>query len=199
MDKQQYLSTHPGFDELDVPDYTLHKLRLITPDVRYAPESLDWVSDKEVGKYMGADFSDVSLQGEKDRLMKIIENKDAYNWIIECDKKAIGNININEISETSKEFEVKAGMLNYLIGNKNLWGKGITTALVRIVLDWAFKKANFEVIKSRAVPQNKSSLKVLEKTGFIKYKKEDYDGPNFGEPTEYIAYELMKDAWLKLE
>src|SRR5258706_7985022 len=126
MDKQLYFSSHLGYEELSVPEYTPHKLQLVTPEIKYAPNSLDWVSDKEVGQYTGADFSNVSLEGEKDRLREIIENTDSYNWIIVCDGKAIGNVNISNIKETSREFGKKAGSLNYIIGVKELWGKGIT-------------------------------------------------------------------------
>ncbi len=153
MDKQKYIDTHPGYVELSVPEYSLHKLRLLTPDIAYAKESLDWVSDNEVGKYVGADFSDVSLEGEKDRLKEILGNIDGYNWIIECDGTVIGNINISDIKDTSNEFGVKAGCLNYIIGEKNMWGKGITSALVKVVLLWAFSKNGYEIIKSRVVPQ----------------------------------------------
>ncbi len=192
-----YEEIHAFYKELEIPEYTLHKLKLITPDIRYAKESLDWVSDIEVGRYMGADFSDVSFQGEEERIKEVINNSDAYHWIIECDGQAIGNINISEVKDASKEFNVKSGKLNYLLGDKDLWGKGITTAIVTKVLDWAFNIADFEVIKSRVVPQNKASQIVLEKSGFTEYGKEEYDGPNFGETTWYITYKLVKDNWLK--
>src|SRR5580704_9607654 len=107
---QTYQETHPFYKKLEIPEYTLHELKLITPDMKYAQVSLDWISDKAVGKYMGADFSDVSLAGEKERLKEIIKNTDAYHWIIECDGLGIGNFNISEIADMSKEFGVKAGM-----------------------------------------------------------------------------------------
>lgn len=195
MDKQTYFSSHPGFEELGVPDYTFHKLRLITPDVAYAPESLNWVSDKEVGQYVGADFSEVSLDGEKERLNEIMDNTDGYNWLIECNGKVIGNCNISDIKETSEEFGVKAGSLNYIIGEKNFWGKGITSAVVNVILQWAFDRNGYEVIKSRVIPQNKGSIAVLMKAGFKEYGREDYEGPDIGEPTLYTTYKLTKEAW----
>lgn len=194
---QTYQEVHPSYKELEISEYSLHKLKLVTPDLKYAKESLDWVSDKEVGKYMGADFSDVSLLSEVQRLKEILSNSDAYHWIIEVDGKIVGNINLNEIENATKEFGIKAGKLNYLLGDRFLWGKGITTAVVKKVLNWAFNTADFEIIKSRVVPQNKSSQSVLIKSGFVEYGKEDYDGPDLGEPTRYITYKLTKDDWLK--
>jgi len=195
MNYSSYQLTHPDFTELEIPEYTAYKLRLVTPDIKYAKKSLDWVSDKEVGKYMGADFSRVSLTGEEERLKEILNNTDAFNWIIECDGEAVGNINLSEIRESSEEFGFRAGKLNYLIGDKKLWGKGITSAAVGKVLNWAFDIAKFEVIKSRVLPQNKGSAAVLLKTGFEEYDREDYDGPDVGVPTWYVAYKLTKDDW----
>lgn len=189
---EDYSKTHPHYEELDVPESSGYKIRLVTPEMKYAGESLKWVSDKEVGQYMGADFSNVSLEGEEKRLVDIIQNKDAYNWIIICDGKAVGNINISEIDSASKEFGVRAGKLNYLIGDKSLWGKGLATMIAREVLKWAFGIGGFEVIKSRAIPQNKASFAVLRKLGFTKYQNEKYDGPEIGEPTEYIAFKLER-------
>jgi ribosomal-protein-alanine N-acetyltransferase len=197
MDKRKYIDTHPGYEELSVPEYSLHKLRLITPDIVFAKQSLDWVSDNEVGQYVGADFSEVSLEGERDRLKEILEDTDGYNWLIECDGKVIGNINISDIKDTSEEFAVKAGSLNYIIGEKSMWGKGITSALVKVILQWAFVKNNYAIIKSRVVPQNKGSIAVLTKAGFKEYGQEDYDGPDLGEQTWYNIYKLTKEEWLE--
>lgn len=199
MDNQAYLSSHLTHEELDIPEYTSHKLKLVTPSTNYAQESLDWVSDKEVGQYMGADFSNVSLEAEEQRLKEIIEDTNSFNWIIECDGKAIGNINISNIAQISQEFGVKSGKLNYLIGDKKLWGQGITTAVARKVLDWAFTKGEFLVIKSRVLIQNKSSQAVLKKLGFKEYGKEDYDGPDIGQPTEYIIYKFTKEEWINFK
>ena len=191
MNTQHYSSSHPGFKEIEIPEYTLHKLTLITPDTVYAKESLAWVNDKEVGQYVGADFSDVSLESEIERLQEIIDNTDGYNWLINCDGKVIGNINLSDIQETSKEFGQKAASLNYIIGEKHLWGKGIISAAVQTILHWAFEENGFIVIKSRVVPQNKGSIAVLKKAGFAACGKEPYDGPDLGEPTWYTIYKLQ--------
>ena len=192
MEEQKYLLSHPNYKELEISGYTLHNLQLVTPSIKFAKESLDWVSDKEVGQYMGTDFSYASFEREEKRLKEILEDVDAYNWIIVSDGKIIGNINISNIGQTSKELGVKSGKLNYLIGDKNLWGQGIATAVAKTVLTWAFNSCGFEVVKSRVVPQNKSSQAVLKKLGFVEYGKEEYDGPGLGEPTWYITYKLPR-------
>ncbi len=104
---QTYQQSHPFYKELEIPEYSLYKLELVTPDIKYAKESLKWVSDKDVGKYMGTDFSNVSLMGEEQRLKEIINNLDAFNWIIEVNENAAGNINLNEIEIHQKNLVLK--------------------------------------------------------------------------------------------
>ena len=191
MTKQNYISSHPGYEELRVSDYLTHRLFLVTPDVNYAKNSLVWISDKLVGRYMGADFSVASLEGEKKRLADLINDKDSFNWIIECDGKPIGNISISDIKKTSDEFGEKAGSLNYIIGARELWGKGITSSAAKSILEWAFKNG-FKIVKSRVIPQNRASETVLKKLGFSEYGREDYDGPDIGEKTWYITYKIVK-------
>jgi RimJ/RimL family protein N-acetyltransferase len=195
MHTQTYLETHASYEELLITNFGKHKLRLITPDIKYAKDSLEWVRDKDVVQYMGSDFSNVSLEGEEKRLRDIVNDNNAYHWIVECDGKAIGNININEINQISEEFGIRSGTLNYLIGNKVLWGQGIATAIARQVLDWAFSKGQFEIIKSRVLVQNKASQAVLKKLGFSEYGREDYDGPDIGKDTWYITYKISMEDW----
>jgi RimJ/RimL family protein N-acetyltransferase len=187
-----YFDMHPNYQELEITEFKSGKLRLVAPDLKYARASLMWVSDPEVVKYMGMDFSDISFEGEQKRLQEIIDDKDAIHWMIEINGRVIGDINLSEISKTSAEFNKKAGKLNYLLGERFFWGKGIGTAISKAVINWAFKQGEFEVVKSRAVPQNKASLSLLRTLGFVEYKTEEYTGPDFGQPTFYITLKLEK-------
>jgi hypothetical protein len=67
---------------LDVPDYPRGQLRLVKPSLDHAPLSLQWLSDPEVGQYMGADFSSVSIKTEEQRIRDILAGDDTYGWMI---------------------------------------------------------------------------------------------------------------------
>lgn len=193
-----YQSSHPHYRELAVKDYQNGKLRLLKPDLKYAELSLKWISNPEVVQYMGADFSNPSLEGEQKRLQEILENKDEYNWMIELDDKIIGNAGINSIAEVSKKFGVKAGYPAILIGDKNHWHKGIGYHVMKTILNWAFQEANFEVIAARVFPENTASIKNLEKLGFKEDGTEPYEGLVNDKPNVWGKYKLSKDNFLRL-
>jgi len=190
MTNHQYVASHPGYEELEIERPTDQRLRLVTPSLEFAHESLAWVSDPEVSRFMGTNYSQVSLDTEIQRLQDIINNHDAYHWIVEVDEHPVGNINISSIDETSREFGVRAGKLNFFIGDKSLWGQGITTAAARAVILWAFDHGHFQMLKARVLPQNHGSLAVMRKLGFQEYGTEEYDGPDIGIPTSYRIYKL---------
>jgi len=162
-------------------------IKLIRPSISSAQASLEWLRDPEIGQYMGADFSNVSLETEKKRLKDIIASDNEYNWGIEVNGTIVGNIAISEIEEKTKEFGKKAGILSILIGYKNQWGKGLATKCEESVLDWAFNEAGFELLLARALPANIGSIKSLEKNGF----KPDGTEP-FSETVDWQKYILYK-------
>lgn len=161
-----YKKSHPHYGELEISNYEKARLRLVEPKIEYAKISLTWTSNHEIVQYMGADFSNPSLEKEIERLQKIIDSKDEYNWMIEVDGKIIGNVALHDIQEKSTEFGVKAATFTILIGDKKYWGQGIGGHVTRAILDWAFNQGDFEVIFSRALEQNIGSLKALSNEGF---------------------------------
>ena len=173
------------YHELRVDKFT----KLIRPGLSSAQASVEWLRDPEIGKYMGADFSDISIETEEKRLQDIIDSDDEYNWSIEVNGIIVGNIAIREIKEKTKEFGKKAGLLSILIGDKYLWGKGLATKCESSVLSWAFNEAGFEIISARVLPNNIGSIKALEKTGF----KPNGTEP-FSDTIEWQKYILEKST-----
>lgn len=180
MNKRLYDSF---YHELKVDNST----KLIRPSLSSAQSSLKWLKDPEVGRLMGADFSNVSLETEKKRLQDIISSDNEYNWSIEVDGTIIGNIAIREIEEKTKEFGKKAGILSILIGEKNQWSKGLATKCEEKVIGWAFNEASFELLLARALPANIGSIKALEKNGFKPNGTE-----SFSETVDWQNYILEK-------
>jgi RimJ/RimL family protein N-acetyltransferase len=178
-------------------DYSRGKLRLVKPALEYAGLSLVWVSDEEVGRYMGADFSDVSTQTEEKRIRDILGGDDTYGWMIELDGRVIGAIEVNSIRERSEEYGLKAGNFAALIGEKDQWGKGIGSAAERAVMDWGFAEGGFGLFVGRALVINERSWRGLERLGF------EFSGlkPDIldGKPVEWRVYTMKKGNWEKMK
>ncbi len=184
MDYQQL---HPRYREIDVGK----ELRLVTPDLHHAAQSLSWVESLDVVQYMGADFPSPTLEGEKRRIEEIMSNKDEYSWMVEYDGKVIGNVCINSIAEATQQFGVKAGNLTVLIGDKNYWGKGIGVKVCTAILAWAFEEASFMRMTARALQENIASIKTLQKLGFEEVGTEPYEGLVQGKPSVWRNFTLV--------
>ena len=186
-----YSSSHHQYREIHIDD----QLKLVEPQLKYAQASLSWVQATDVIQFMGADFSNPSLEGEQERIEDIIKNEDEYSWMIECEGRVIGNVCINCIAEKTKEFGRRAGNLTVLIGDRAYWGKGIGTKVCAVVLDWAFSDGGFETMAARALQENTASIKTMQKLGFAEIGMEPFDGEIHGKKTVWIRMKMERDTW----
>ena len=110
--------------DIDIPFYDItKKLRLIKPDPKYAPVTMQWISKDEVTKYLGADFSKMTVEDEVKHLENMVDDDDRYSWMIELDGEIVGNIEINEIKDLSQKYGVKTGAFCTLIGDLVIGGR----------------------------------------------------------------------------
>jgi RimJ/RimL family protein N-acetyltransferase len=181
---------------LDISSYPHGRLRLIKPSLEHAPLSLKWLSDPEVGRYMGADFSGVSIATEKQRIRDILAGDDTYGWMIELDGQVIGAIEVNRIKELSAEYGVKTGNFSTLIGDKQHWGKRIAPHAKRAIMDWGFTVGGFKAFVGRALASNTRSWHSLEHLGF-EFRGLKPDTVN-GQPVEWRTYIMTKERWQKI-
>jgi len=83
-----------------------------------------------------------------------------YNNDLETLKKVIGIISLKNINLTTK-----VSHIGYWIG-EDYWGMGFGTEAVCIVLSYAFSVIGLKKISAFVYPDNKGSIRVLEKNGF---------------------------------
>lgn len=188
-----YELSHPGYRELDVineRDPSM-KMRLIKPDLAHASASLGFLSEEEVWKYLGGDYSGISIESENERLQKILNDEDAYHWMIEVNGRIVGNINVRGIAQCSATDKCRAGWIGIIIGDKTLWGKGISRSLISAVCDWAFHEAKFERIDARIMPENIGSMKSFASVGFKQFGTEDEEVD--GKTIRWNHYALKKE------
>lgn len=183
--------------DIDIPSYSsTHKLRLVKPNPKYAPITIKWISQKEVTQYLGADFSKMTEEDEISHLQEMVNDDDRYSWMIERDGAIVGNVEINEINELSKKYEVKTGAFCTLIGDPKNWGQGLGSYAKQMACNWAFSEGDFELIEAKAYIQNIRSWSALEKLGYH-YEGIEKDKIE-GEPVEWKVYTLKKADWEKL-
>jgi RimJ/RimL family protein N-acetyltransferase len=190
-----YALAHPGYHELDVTysDTSIH-IRLIEPDLSHAHQSLAWLQQRDIGQYMGTDFSKVSMDTEVERLQDIINTTDEYNWMIEVNGQVVGNVNISDIDLRTKTDSCRSGSMTILIGDRESWGKGIGQSVNSAVIDWAFHEAGFDRLHAQVLIQNLRSIKSFtalgfKQTGVTEEKADD------GTIEHWNQYFLTKEQW----
>lgn len=84
------------------------------------------------------------------------------NFAIDVDGEAVGGVGITLGTDVSR----RSAEIGYWLG-RPFWGRGIATAAVRALTDWAF--ANFDLCRLHAgvFEWNPASARVLAKAGYI--------------------------------
>ena len=84
------------------------------------------------------------------------------NFAIVIDEEVVGGIGI----EFREDVYRKTGLLGYWLAEE-LWGKGIMTEAVKLVTAYAFQNLDLIRLQAGVLSKNPSSMRVLEKAGYI--------------------------------
>jgi RimJ/RimL family protein N-acetyltransferase len=92
-------------------------------------------------------------------------NKDWHEFIIEiCDGdfewRPVGMVTVGQLDNYSPE-------VGYAIGEVTLWGKGVVTQAVFLVIQW-LKNKGYKHLHTTILDSNKASQRVTQKLGFKK-------------------------------
>jgi ribosomal-protein-alanine N-acetyltransferase len=85
------------------------------------------------------------------------------HWAIEVDSRAVGGIGV-DLGEGVFE---KTGHFGYWLA-ESCWGRGIMTAAARAVSDHALSRLGLRRLEARVYAWNPASMRVLEKSGFVR-------------------------------
>ena len=114
------------------------------------PEFLLWRPHESIG-YTRAYLRFISKLYKKGKM---------YDWGITLDGKIIGTVGFSSISLSNNSAEI-----GYVL-NRKFWGQGIACEAVLAVLDFGFKRMDFNRIEALIFPENQRSKRVLLKCGF---------------------------------
>ena len=87
-------------------------------------------------------------------------NKDHLGWII-ADKEGVF---MGEISLILAPERFKKGEISYSL-HPDYWGKGLATAAVKALLEYAFNSLDLHRVEAGVAVENAKSIRVLEKAG----------------------------------
>jgi RimJ/RimL family protein N-acetyltransferase len=157
------------------------KVGLVRLNKKHFPLFHKWWNDLEILKF-SSDRLDKRPKAEIDEfLTKHLEDANSFDWIISVNDKKIGYFLIH------KKRNKKYWELYIVIGEKEYWGRGIGTIVIKRMCRWFFKKVSTEkVLRLEVNADNSRAVRCYEKVGFKKVRK-NYDGKVPG-----IVMELIK-------
>ena len=162
----------PNFNPF--PDLHTERLALRRITQEDAGDFLVLRSDKNVMQYIGRPLA-VTVNDALE-LINVIEdllaNNNGITWGITLRDKnvLVGTIGLWKLMKEHYRAEI-----GYLL-NPALQGKGIMQEAIRPVLDYGFKNIGLHSIEANVSPDNKASIKLLERNHFIReaHFKENY-------------------------
>ena len=86
---------------------------------------------------------------------------DEYMFGIEVDERLVGYVQLAEIDR-----EQRRAMVGIVIGEKDIWGRGIGSTALRILLDFSYTVIGLERITAEVYGFNTRSLRLMEHVGF---------------------------------
>ena len=96
------------------------------------------------------------------RFLKSMQDKKAVWWVV-CNKHsgaAVGYGGLFDIDLSNHRAEIGYGFL------KEFWGKGYASSIADHITNYGFSKLNLHRIYGLVDPENKASIRVLEKNGY---------------------------------
>lgn len=82
---------------------------------------------------------------------------------VQFEGRIVGFVQLAEINTYEKRASI-----GVVIGEKNLWGKGIGRTALRLLLDYAFTVRGLERISAEVYGFNQRSMRLMERVGFQK-------------------------------
>jgi [ribosomal protein S5]-alanine N-acetyltransferase len=124
---------------------------------------LSWLHDYEVIKLINRKeyLLPVSIEKIKEYVSKIGMSETDYLFAIESENKFIGTFKFSNI-----DWNHRTVNLGVLIGEKDYWGKGVSTEAFQLALKLCFTKLGMRKVVAGCLSPNIGMKKVLEKVGF---------------------------------
>lgn len=146
-------------------------LELISGDVRLrafresdAPKMAKLANNLNVSRNLTDGFyHPYTLQHAEEFIRRFMDQDPVTFFAIEYQGDYVGNISLSKGTDIHR----KSAEIGYFIGEP-FWNKGIATTAVNLITEYGFKNLDIVRIHTGIFEYNTSSMRVLEKCGFLK-------------------------------
>jgi len=158
---------------------------------KHIPLYYSWRNDPEVAQYDQSGFiRPMSFEEVEECSQRMVEG---LTFIAYDGEVPLGTCAFMNLDERNRHAE-----LAIVIGNKDYWGKGFGTEIMKQLLDWGFYGLNLNRLYLHVFSTNKRAITLYEKMGFIKEGEMREMLFQNGEAVNLIAYGMLKDEYIKL-
>ncbi len=164
---------------------------------RHLPLLYKWNSDLEVLYWgEGDDITEPYDESTVDLIYGSV-SQNAFCFLIETAGVAVGDcwlqkMNIKAISDRYP-VDVDVRRIDYCIGAKENWGKGIGTECLRMLLNFAFEAQKVDVLYIMPYDYNERSVRMVERAGFILETKNPL--PDSQKAKYELLYKMSRDDY----
>lgn len=142
----------------------------------HLPLLYQWNADVEVLYWGEVDDVTEPYDEEMVKLIYGSVSQNAYCFLIQKNEVPVGEcwlqkMNIAEISNRYPE-TIDIRRIDYCLGAKEVWGKGIGTECFRLLQNFAFENQGVDILYVMPYDYNLRSIRMVERAGFrLEYKK----------------------------
>lgn len=165
----------------------------------YLPLLYKWSSDPEV-LYWTEGGEDIVRSYDKETVHDIYgrASQNAFCFLIEANRLPIGEcwlqkMNISDVISMYPGLDVRR--IDMAIGEKCYWGKGIGTAFIHMLVDFAFTSENIDILHCFSEDYNIRSQKVWLKNGLKLVRTDELPQPQKGKIQYHFA--LTKAGYIQ--
>lgn len=158
----------------------------------------DWFNDSDNIGFMSTVVRNTKHTAESvwDDIMMMREMDPDYEHLfmvcLEGEDEPIGHAGIDEI-----DMDDKRGEIFFVIGKKDCKGKGYGSAIVDLLLDYAFNKLGFNTVFATVCVENIPAMKTTERAGFKRIGiRREYNNIG-GRFVDEIFYDLTRKEYLE--
>ncbi len=149
---------------IDEPELNGDTIRLEGLSLKHVSQRYtDWFNDKEVCRDNRHGQGDNTLEKTARYVEEVDRSGDkaVFAIINMADGRHVGNISL------SISWENNSGEISIIIGEKDVWGRGIGLEAYRLVTEYAFETLGLNRVFSGMTSRNKAMIRVAEKNGML--------------------------------
>jgi RimJ/RimL family protein N-acetyltransferase len=157
-------------------DESIHLRRIEEKDI---DELYLYKNDETIMELLGGFSAGYSRSDIREWIEFHRKKKDELLWIIaDCEKdRCLGHVGLYHI-----DYRIRSAEFAILLGDKNVWRKGIGEKATRYIVDYGFSMLNLNRISLTVLEENNTARKLYRKVGFkeegilrhAQYKKGKY-------------------------